>query len=81
MMTVRLSTKFSTAFKVGTKKYVAYLRQPDLIEVYGSDIKPEFPMLLQFINDENECKWDFSEEYFKSEVKYYKKNLKAMNKK
>jgi hypothetical protein len=81
MITVRLSTEFSTAFKVGTKKYVAFLRRPDLIEVYGSDIKPEFPMCLQFINDENECEWDFSEEYFKSEVKYYKKNLKAMNKK
>ena len=81
MVTVRLSTEFSTAFKVGTKKYVAVLRRPDLIEVYGFDIKPEFPLLLQFFNDEKETDWDFAEEFFKAELKTYKKNLKGLHKK
>ena len=81
MITVRLSTEFATSFKVGTKKYVAFLRRPDLIEVYGSGIESAKPMCIKFANSEKETDWDFSEEYFKSEVKYYKKNLKAMNKK
>ena len=81
MVTVRLSTEYSTAFKVGTKQYVAYLRRPDLIEVYGSGIESAKPMYIKFANSENECEWDFSEEYFKAELKIYKKNLKGLNKK
>jgi hypothetical protein len=76
MITVRLSTEFSTAFKVGTKKYVAFLRRPDLIEVYGSDILPAKPMHIKFANSEKETEWDFAEEFFKAELKHYKKSLK-----
>jgi hypothetical protein len=76
MVTVRLSTKFSTAFKVGTKKYVAYLHRSDLIEVYGSDILPAKPMHIKFANSENEYYWYFGEEFFKTELKHYKKSLK-----
>jgi hypothetical protein len=76
MITVRLSTEFATDFKVGTKKYVAFLRRPDLIEVYGSGIESAKPMYIKFANSEKETDWDFAEEFFKAELKFYKKSLK-----
>lgn len=79
---VKISTKYSSSIRLKNKTFILFLRTPDIVEVYGPGINPEYPMVLALQGTDDppilEKEFAYNEEDIWNCIKRHKKAMKKM---
>lgn len=79
---VKISTKYSSSIRLKNKTFILFLRTPDIVEVYGPGINPEYPMVLTLQGTDDppilEKEFAYNEEDIWNCIKRHKKAMKKM---
>lgn len=80
MNTIKISTKYSKSFKIKSKTFIVFLRNPSIIEIYGNctmfQIKIENSGEEFLFEYEDEHIWELSKQAKKEDRKKKKQELK-----
>lgn len=79
---VKVSTKYSSSIRVKNKTFIIFLRTPEILEVYGPGINPEYPMVLTLQGTDDpslpEKEFAYNEADIWDCLKEHKKAMKKM---